>query len=81
MSEQEDISLSLLLSLQKVAKGAHGRQLQKRTYETCISATKSRSVNSETYASKMIKLKRQRKAPVDLQVKRMSLTKEKKNQV
>lgn len=29
----------------------------------------------------MIKLKRQRKAPVDLQVKRMSLTKEKKNQV
>lgn len=26
----------------------------------------------------MIKLKRQRKAPVDLQVKRMSLTKEKK---
>lgn len=74
MSEQEGISKE---NIQKVAKGINGRQLQKRTYETCTSATKPRLVNSETYASKIIKPKRQRKTFLDPQAKR-SLTKEKK---
>lgn len=62
--------------LQKGAKGENGRQLQKKKYEKCTPATKSRRVNSETYASKMIKpkLKSQRKTALDLHVKRMSLT-------
>lgn len=74
MSEQDGTSKE---NIQKVAKGINGRQLQKRTYETYTSATKPRLVNSETYVSKIIKPKRQRKTFLDLQVKR-SLTKEKK---